>query len=764
MTTNNYHCIPEEMRQYKQWINWRYEARGGPKPAKVPYNPYTGKLASVTDPNTWANYDYAVSAVPMGYSGIGFVLTKSDPYAFIDLDETEGNQADYARQLKIYKEFDSYSETSPSGKGVHIIIKANIADGRRRNHIELYDDKRYMTMTGNVCNDRPIKERKELAYMLWTQMGGMPRISANIVEGDEKYRDEEIIERGLKAANGEKFRELMEGHWNDKYPSQSEADQAFINMLAFYAPNRGQIKRIFRQLPLGQRDKAKREDYLDKTIDVALKSALPLVDLTSLTANVENFIAGEKEKNASAALPIVHPAVAPKGLLPEIAQFVYDSSPYVVWEIAWATAIALMAGICGRAYNISNTGLNLYILLLAPTGTGKESIKRSITTLLGAVSQSIPAAMDFIGPAYIASGQALAKSVAESSTASFVSILPEVGLQFKQITSDKANTSQAAILSTMLDLYHKSGKNDVLHSMVYSNKKNNIAPVKSPAFTFIGESVPDSFYESIDERMITSGFLPRLTIIEYNGPRPPHNEKHAEAAISTELFTGLEQLVMFVLSRMKGVNLYGHQTQFTPADVTENDSAKEILKSFRVFADEQIRNATSDVIHHLWNRAHLKALKYAALGAISENICQPVITANVAQWAINNATSEIQNLLQRFEKGEIGKDDSENKQMNHLKAKLRDYFLNDASYAMSYGGTAELHRDKIIPRKYLYKRISNLPSFKNDKLKAHGALDRCIDILISIGVLKRYPADELSKKYGTSQQAYLLTDTEYIKE
>ena len=417
--------------------------------------------------------------------------------------------------------------------------------------------------------------------------------------------------------------------------------------------------------------------------------------------------------------------------------------------------------------HLGNTGLNLYILVLACTGTGKESIKRSITRLLSRVVQEgVLTAMDFIGPVYIASGQALMKDLADSHTKSYVSILPEVGLLFEQLTSDKANAAQLATLGALLDLYHTSGKNDVMHGMVYSQKKNNIDPVQSPAFTFVGESVPDKFYETVDERMITSGLLPRLTIIEYNGSRPKRNDKHAEAEIPSELLSELKSLVVFSLHRMLRANPYSTQPTFDPKNVQEDADAAVLLKQFGELADEQMRSTNVDVVLQLWNRAHLKALKYAAIGAISENIAEPIIHINIAKWAIHRVKAEVENLLQRFETGEIGKNDSENKQVNHIKRILRDYFLNDADYAVRYAGkeAGKMHKARIIPRKYLYKRISNLPAFKNDRLKTSGALDRSIDVLKSLGVLTSYSSSKLSDEFGTTQQAYLLTDTSFIEE
>ncbi len=67
--------IPQEMRIFRQWVVWRYEDTDGPKPTKVPYSALNGRLASVTDPNTWASFDEAAHALQNSgmYSGIGFV-------------------------------------------------------------------------------------------------------------------------------------------------------------------------------------------------------------------------------------------------------------------------------------------------------------------------------------------------------------------------------------------------------------------------------------------------------------------------------------------------------------------------------------------------------------------------------------------------------------------------------------------------------------------------------------------------------------------
>ena len=217
----NFDNIPQEMRIFRQWVVWRFEDTESPKPTKVPYSANNGTLASVTDPNTWATFDQAYHAATTSnwYDGIGFVLTDEDPYAFIDLDDTKGDQTALDRQIKIFNEFDSFAERSPSGSGLHIIIKGGIPSGRRRSFIEIYSSGRYMTMTGDIYRDAPIKEHNELLNVLYSQMANgnqAAAVYAGLAEAKES--DDVVIQRATDAANGEKFADLYAGRWQDYYP------------------------------------------------------------------------------------------------------------------------------------------------------------------------------------------------------------------------------------------------------------------------------------------------------------------------------------------------------------------------------------------------------------------------------------------------------------------------------------------------------------------------------------------------------------------
>ena len=154
MPASLFNNLPAELRLLNQWVLWKYDDIGASKPTKVPYQP-NGKLASSVEPSTWSSFDNVFIAFSMGgYSGVGFMFSRNDPYTFIDLDDAEGDDAILQRHLKVYHEFDTYAEVSPSGKGLHLICKGTVPAGRRRSKIEIYPHERYATMTGNVYQNR----------------------------------------------------------------------------------------------------------------------------------------------------------------------------------------------------------------------------------------------------------------------------------------------------------------------------------------------------------------------------------------------------------------------------------------------------------------------------------------------------------------------------------------------------------------------------------------------------------------------------------
>ena len=143
--------IPQPLKDRRQWVVWKLEERGG-KQTKVPYSPWTGERASTNDLMTWATFEEALAVYHGGeYQGIGFVFSSADPFVGVDLEDCRdpetGDVKGWARRI-IEKLPDAYVEVSPSGRGVHIITRGRLREGKRKGSVEIYGQDRFFTVTG----------------------------------------------------------------------------------------------------------------------------------------------------------------------------------------------------------------------------------------------------------------------------------------------------------------------------------------------------------------------------------------------------------------------------------------------------------------------------------------------------------------------------------------------------------------------------------------------------------------------------------------
>jgi primase-polymerase (primpol)-like protein len=149
--------IPQELKALPQWAVWKWEERDG-KPTKPLYDSKTGNKASHSDPSTWGPFENAVNGLERGFDGTGFVFSEKDPFCGIDLDEcrdpVSGEVAPWA--ARIVKDFDSYTEVSPSKPGLKIFIKGRLSGGGiKTKYVEVYDKTRYFTgIAGNGNHKR----------------------------------------------------------------------------------------------------------------------------------------------------------------------------------------------------------------------------------------------------------------------------------------------------------------------------------------------------------------------------------------------------------------------------------------------------------------------------------------------------------------------------------------------------------------------------------------------------------------------------------
>lgn len=264
---------PPSLIHLQHWVAYR-AVPGKGKTNKVPISPLTGGNASSTDPSTWGSYQAAVDRAKIdNLAGVGFVFTNSG-YTGVDLDHCVGPDGDIEDWAKdIIQRLNSYTEISPSGTGIHIIVKATLPPGRRRKgRIEMYDTGRFFTITGNHVPGTPddVCERQMEIEALHAELfppEPKQQTAANTLS------DAEVITILAQSENAAEISNLMAGIWTG-YPSQSEADLALCSHLAFATGgNVDQIDRLFRSSGL-YRDKWDRgkPTYGERTIQRAIQT------------------------------------------------------------------------------------------------------------------------------------------------------------------------------------------------------------------------------------------------------------------------------------------------------------------------------------------------------------------------------------------------------------------------------------------------------------------------------------------------------------
>src|SRR4030042_590532 len=133
MSFNN---IPAAIKDIPQWLLWRPEERtnahGKRHLDKIPYSAKSGKRSaadSLDHTNDWVNFNTALTFLDAHedeFKGLEFCFSNTG-YFGIDFDyKAKGGVIVDPEVEKWVKTFNTYTEFSTSGKGVHVIGKSSL--------------------------------------------------------------------------------------------------------------------------------------------------------------------------------------------------------------------------------------------------------------------------------------------------------------------------------------------------------------------------------------------------------------------------------------------------------------------------------------------------------------------------------------------------------------------------------------------------------------------------------------------------------------
>lgn len=445
---------------------------------------------------------------------------------------------------------------------------------------------------------------------------------------------------------------------------------------------------------------------------------------------------------SSAGQPPISAPAAPKavglawppGVAGELAQFIYASSYSPVQEVAIAAALCFLAAVCGRAYRThTEMDLALYLILVAHSGIGKDAIHQGIPKLIRL--SEVPEASDFVLQTNFASGVALHKAILDNP--GFLYLQGEFGRQLKRM-SNPQDTPMQDLRTMMTNSYGKQ----FLEGKSYSNEENSKSGVEWPALSFLGETTPGTFLESLTSDMMADGFLSRFITITYEGEKPPPNHRARFAIPAPEL---LEKLKALVQQAAK------HRFTNSPIFVNPEESI-DLIVGFEEQCREQLNATKDEYERQVWNRAALKYLKVICLLAVADNPFEPRIHDRHEVWAKVLVLRDIDTFLAHKRNGDIGISDDARERK--LVAFMRDYLVTAPS--ASYKIPPAMHQAAIIPRSYLQRRAASLPAFANHRLGSTKALDDALRSLDANGIIKEVDKARLIEDFNFFGKAYRI--------
>ena len=182
--------IPAELAGRQQWLLWKYEwDEKRSSWLKVPYYPAGGRRAgdqgTDRDRMRLAVLDVVRRVFERGgWSGIGFAFLPDDGLIGIDIDkqfDAETGEMS-ARCRGIVEAFNTYTEVSPSGKGLHLYVLGKTQTAKSNDiGVEMFCDKQYFTVTGRHLVNTPQDVRP-------APEGALRRMHATIDEAKEARR------------------------------------------------------------------------------------------------------------------------------------------------------------------------------------------------------------------------------------------------------------------------------------------------------------------------------------------------------------------------------------------------------------------------------------------------------------------------------------------------------------------------------------------------------------------------------------------------
>lgn len=317
------------------------------------------------------------------------------------------------------------------------------------------------------------------------------------------------------------------------------------------------------------------------------------------------------------------------GFINEVASYCMATAPYPNKVLAFGGALALQAMLASRKVRTEgDIRPHLYLLTLAPSGSGKDWPRKTIKEVLARTGFR-----DAVGDKF-ASGPGIEDALLRSPAKLYLT--DEFDQLLSTMASKNNDPTARVIESTLLTMY---GAANSTHYMRDKAGQDAAGMIVNPHLNIFGTAIPVHFYGAMNERLLTNGLFGRLFVLDASGPRQAGDAKPIDPPDS-------------ILTTARWWR------QFTPGGdlgmanpvariVPFGGRAKKMMADLRDDFNGQYNAAPEDdeVTRSVLARGHEQAGKLALLYAVSENHLSPGIGEDAARWAAAFVKHQIRRML-----------------------------------------------------------------------------------------------------------------------
>jgi hypothetical protein len=309
----------------------------------------------------------------------------------------------------------------------------------------------------------------------------------------------------------------------------------------------------------------------------------------------------------------------PTGVIKDVRDLIVDFSERKMPNIALGGAVALMAAVCSNRFRFQNCWSNMYVLNLAPTGTGKSFPQKIISMILDERLAS-----SLIGFGNYQSSSAFSKNLI--SIRERFDVIDEISSLFAQMKS--GGTWQAAILEEMCKVWSSSsGK---YNAAEYAEKADT-SSCFNPCINILGSSTIEGIKPYITSMMVTKGLIPRFNIFKDEDRKIKSKDK-----LNESLLDDVVKRIGAILSTDKRVR---HDLKasviggpiFDPLDIQPTD--KDAIEYFEYIKDDFFNRISDDIQEsqkNMLTRGKEQTMKFAIGHAVGNS---RRINLQDLQWA-----------------------------------------------------------------------------------------------------------------------------------